>query len=141
MKNSVDKLIKGTRTVISGLLLASVGFLIYSPSAAAYLEGKMYWQCTDAPEHRCFLVADMVHNCPFPFFVKMDKGFWYKGHFYHYYHRYYNYENGHFHTYYYYTKEKNSYSWDVVNSFNHYRVGGTYHTFYNNPNYNCNYIY
>lgn len=61
-------------------------------------------KCFSAPENRCFLVVDFKHDYPYPFFLKMDRHFFYKGHDYPYYHRYYNMDEGpFFHTYYYYS--------------------------------------
>lgn len=113
--------------IILTVLLLAAAVLLYSPVASAgyyqgynghyyngyshgyYRNGNISTLCVDSPMHQCFLVADFVHNCPYPFFLRMDEGFYYQGHYYQYYHRYYTTagynEDGtpYYHTYYYYT--------------------------------------
>lgn len=101
VKKSVLKMIPAS--LLGAAMLGVLGLSVYSPTASAYyLEGKTYPLCVTHPEERCFLVAEMVHNYPWPFFQRMDQGFWAGGHYHHYFHRYYLYEGDHFRTFYYY---------------------------------------
>lgn len=99
------------RNIVSGVLIVTAALFAYSPTASAWTNGYNYgysgygysgyahiWDkhisemCVNSPENRCFLVVSFNHDCPFPFFQRMDQGFWYHGHYYQYYHRYYTYQ-------------------------------------------------